>query len=102
MGSTRCKGGLLQEILQLNQATQTPKIINVYKDYTSYNNEIYKEIQYTQDRYKSHPRAKHAPSGFYPTWTAFTGIYPLKHLRMKQVMLPQVGYSSTCLSTPQK
>ena len=21
----------------------------------------------------SHPRAKHAPSGFHPTWTAFTG-----------------------------
>jgi hypothetical protein len=61
----------------------------------------YTKIYNIQKIYKSHPRAKHAPSGFYPTWTAFTGIYPLKHLRMKQVMLPQVGYSSTCLSTPQ-
>ena len=57
---------------------------------------IYKE------RKISHPRAKHAPSSTYSTWTAFTGIYPLKHLRMKQVMPPQVGYSITCLSTPQQ
>ena len=50
----------------------------------------------------SHPRAKRAPSSTYSTWAAFTSIYPLKHLRMKQVMLPQVGYSNTCLSTPQQ
>ena len=49
---------------------------------------------WTRDRKKLHPRAKHAPSGFHPTWTAFTGIYPLKHLRIKQVMPPQVGYST--------
>ena len=37
----------------------------------------------TREIIKSHPRAKHAPSSTYSTWTAFTGIYPLKHLRIK-------------------
>ena len=37
------------------------------------------QIRYTtiqdiqKDTMFSHPRAKHAPSGFNPTWTAFTG-----------------------------
>ena len=110
MGSTKCKGVSLQDVLQLNR-NKLPKpqgfelLTRVIKDTTNeiYNNIRYTKIQDIQGEIKiSHPRAKHAPSSTYSTWTAFTGIYPLKHLRMKQVMPPQVGYSSTCLSTPQK
>ena len=39
-------------------------IYNIHKIFKRYKN--YK-------RETSHPRAKHAPSGFHPTWTAFTG-----------------------------
>jgi hypothetical protein len=41
------------------------------------------KTRYTKEIDNSHPRAKHAPSGTYSTWTAFTGNYPLKHLRIK-------------------
>jgi hypothetical protein len=72
MGSTMCKGGSLQYSLQLNQTTQTPKIRIIQIT------QCYKSLQDIQVKYKkiykSHPRAKHAPSGTYSTWTAFTGI----------------------------
>jgi hypothetical protein len=75
MGSTKCKGGSLQDVLQLNQ-NQLPKPQRItYTVIQCYNNEIYNNTRYTkiQDTQISHPRAKHAPSGFHPTWTAFTG-----------------------------
>ena len=73
------------------------------RDTKIYNNyKINKHTKDTKDTMISHPRAKHAPSSTYSTWTAFTGIYPLEHSRMKQVMPPQVGYLITCLSTPQQ
>jgi hypothetical protein len=81
MGSTMCKGGSLQEVYNLIKSNYpNPKIriiqmiIQCYKVYKSYKDIQYK-IQDMNKRYnKSHPRAKHAPSGTYSTWTAFTGI----------------------------
>ena len=44
------------------------------RDTKRYNNyKINKYTRYTEDAMISHPRAKHAPSGTYSTWTAFTG-----------------------------
>jgi len=81
MGSTRFEGGSLQYTLQLNQTTQNPTIRISYKTTQCYNK--YKKYKDIQEIYKSHPRAKHAPSGSYSTWTAFTDIYPLKHSRTR-------------------
>jgi hypothetical protein len=77
MGSTKCKGGSLQDVLQLNKTNYpNPKelLTQLYNVTTMrYNNTRYTKIQDIQERKISHPRAKHAPSGFHPTWTAFTG-----------------------------
>jgi hypothetical protein len=82
MGSTMCKGGSLQEVYNLIKSNYpNPKIriiqmiIQCYKVYKRYTRDI-QDIQYTRytkDINNSHPRAKHAPSGTYSTWTAFTG-----------------------------
>ena len=49
MGSTRYKGVSLQDVLQLNQ-NQLPKPQRItYTVIQCYNNEIYNNIQYTQD-----------------------------------------------------
>ena len=74
-------GWFVTRNITVESSYPNPKELELLTNYTSYNNEIYNNIQYTQDiqRYKnykreiSHPRAKHAPSGFHPTWTAFTG-----------------------------
>ena len=84
MGSTMCKGGSLQCVFQLNQ-NQLPKpqglelitrlynVTTIMRDTKIYNNyKINNYTKYTQDTMISHPRAKHAPSGFHSTWTAFT------------------------------
>jgi hypothetical protein len=83
MGSTMCKGVSLQDVLQLNQ-TKTPKTpqlelltriiqVTTMRYTTIYNiHKIFKRYK-NYKRKISHPRAKHAPSGFHPTWTAFTG-----------------------------
>ena len=78
-----CKGVSLQDVLQLNQ-TKTPKTpqselltqiiqVTTMRYTTIYNiHKIFKRYK-NYKRKISHPRAKHAPSGFHPTWTAFTG-----------------------------
>ena len=43
----------------------------------------------------SHPRAKHAPSGTYSTWTAFTGNQPQQHLRIKGSIASPSGMLNT-------
>jgi hypothetical protein len=86
MGSTKFEGGSLQEVLQVksNQTTPNPKIriiqmiIQCYKVYkiTRYTRDVQDtqmDTRYTKEINDSHPRAKHAPSGTYSTWTAFTG-----------------------------
>jgi hypothetical protein len=83
MGSTKCKGGLLQDVLQLNQ-NQLPKP---------------KELL-TQLYNVTNPRAKHAPSGFHPTWTAFTGNLTTQALKDKASDASPSGILNTCLSTP--
>jgi hypothetical protein len=81
-----CKGGSLQLVLQLNQITQTPQYQNYLQIITSLQQRDIQDInksitRYTREIIKSHPRAKHAPSGFYPTWTAFTGNLPTQALK---------------------
>ena len=47
MGSTKCKGGSLQDVLQLNQ-NQLPKPQRItYTVIQCYNNEIYNNTRYT-------------------------------------------------------
>jgi hypothetical protein len=60
-----------------------PQIRNTYKNYTSYKMRYtrYKQFKIYKIHTDSHPRAKHAPSGFYPTWTAFTGNLPTQALK---------------------
>ena len=83
MGSTMFEGGSITKGLQLNQVKlpQT-KITFTYKELQSVtkfttctrDTKIYNEYKIYKRCTKSHPRAKHAPSGTYSTWTAFTGI----------------------------
>jgi hypothetical protein len=48
MGSTKCKGGSLQDVLQLNQ-NQLPKPQRItYTVIQCYNNEIYNNTRYTK------------------------------------------------------
>ena len=107
MGSTKCKGGSLQDVLQLNQ-NQLPKPQRItYTVIQCYNNEIYNNTRYTkiqdtQERNISHPRAKHAPSGFHPTWTAFTGNLTTQALKDKASDASPSGILNTCQSTPQQ
>ena len=71
-----CKGGSLQYTLQFNQIKlpKPHKIRVIQMIIQIYNNMRYTiNTRYTRDINKSHPRAKHAPSGTYSTWTAFTG-----------------------------
>ena len=51
--------------------------------------------------HRLHPRAKHAPSGFQPTWTAFTGNLTTQALKDKASAASPSGILNTCLSTPQ-
>jgi hypothetical protein len=60
------------------KTTQTPQLellIQLYNVTTMRYTKRYNihKIQDIQERKISHPRAKHAPSGCHPTWTAFTG-----------------------------
>ena len=76
MGSTMCKGVSLQDVLQLNQ-TKTPKtpqleLLTQIIQVTTMRYTRYKQVKIYK-KHRLHPRAKHAPSGFHPTWTAFTG-----------------------------
>jgi hypothetical protein len=76
MGSTKCKGVSLQDVLQLNQ-NKLPKpqgleLITRIIQVTTMRYTRYKQVKIYK-KYRLHPRAKHAPSGFHPTWTAFTG-----------------------------
>jgi hypothetical protein len=48
----------------------------------------------------SDPRAKHAPSGFNPTWTAFTGNLTTQALKDKASDASPSGILNTCLPTP--
>jgi hypothetical protein len=96
MGSTMFKGVSLQEILQLNQVTQTPNK-NYFKIIQCYNNEIYNNTRKYKDTIISNPRAKHAPSGFNPTWTAFTGNLTTQALKDKASDASPSGILNTCL-----
>jgi len=53
-----------------------------------------------KDTIISNPRAKHAPSGFNPTWTAFTGNLTTQALKDKASDASPSGILNTCLSTP--
>jgi len=46
------------------------------------------------------PRAKHAPSGFNPTWTAFTGNLTTQALKDKASDASPSGILNTCPPTP--
>jgi hypothetical protein len=99
------KGVSLQQILQLDQVTQNPTIRIISR---LYNMITIKNTRYT-NRYKiykatitSNPRAKHAPSGFNPTWTAFTGNLTTQALKDKASDASPSGILNTCLSTPHK
>ena len=86
MGSTKFWGGSLQEVLQFDQKNYPKPILlilqqlqNVTKftmitGYTRDVQDTQMDTRYTKEINDSHPRAKHAPSGTYSTWTAFTGI----------------------------
>ena len=80
MGSTMFEGCSLQQVLQFKSMNypNPQRLIKCQKVYTRFTtNKIYKDVQQIQDIQEtkiSHPRAKHAPSGTYSTWTAFTGI----------------------------
>jgi hypothetical protein len=102
MGSTMCKGGSLQQVLQLNQN----KLPKPHKTRITYKIIQVTTMRYTT-RYKiykatisSNPRAKHAPSGFDPTWTAFTGNLTTQALKDKASDASPGGILNTCLSTP--
>jgi hypothetical protein len=53
-----------------------------------------------KDTIISNPRAKHAPSGFNPTWTAFTGNLTTQALKDKASDASPSGILNTCLPTP--
>jgi hypothetical protein len=53
-----------------------------------------------KDTIISNPRAKHAPSGFNPTWTAFTGNLTTQTLKDKASDASPSGIPNTCLPTP--
>ena len=109
MGSTMCKGGSLQTSLQLNQ-NKLPKpqglelITRLYNVTTM----RYTTIQDIQ-RYKIYKRERFHTLGPSMPQVAITplglpslAIYSLKHLKIKQMVPPQVGYSATYQSTPQQ
>jgi hypothetical protein len=85
MGSTKFWGGSLQEVLQFNQINYPKPILLILQQlqnvtkftiitrYTRDVQDIQMDTRYTKEINDSHPRAKHAPSGTYSTWTAFTG-----------------------------
>ena len=54
-----------------------------------------------KDTITSNPRAKHAPSGCHPTWTAFTGNLTTQTLKDKASDASPSGILNTCLPTPQ-
>jgi hypothetical protein len=57
--------------------TRLELLTNDYTSLQSLQKDVQEDTRYTryeQEINKSHPRAKHAPSGTYSTWTAFTGI----------------------------
>jgi hypothetical protein len=53
-----------------------------------------------KDTIISNPRAKHAPSGCHPTWTAFTGNLTTQALKDKASDVSPSGILNTCLPTP--
>jgi hypothetical protein len=101
MGSTMFKGCSLQEILQLNQI-QLPKPHNknYFKIIQYYNNLDIQQYQMYKDTIISNPRAKHAPSGFNPIWTAFTGNLTTQALKDTASDASPSGILNTCLPTP--
>ena len=74
MGSTRCKGVRYSILYNYIKLPQTPRleIITRIIQVTTMWYTRYKQVKIYK-KYRLHPRAKHAPSGFHPTWTAFTG-----------------------------
>ena len=55
-----------------------------------------------KDTIISNPRAKHAPSGFNPTWTAFTGNLTTQALKDGTSDASPSGILNTCSPTPHK
>jgi hypothetical protein len=53
-----------------------------------------------KDTIISNPRAKHAPNGFNPTWTAFTGNLTTQALKDTASDASPSGILNTCLPTP--
>jgi hypothetical protein len=94
--------------LQLNQLPKPQRLELLTNDYTMLQTMRYTTIQDIQ-RYKIYKRERFHTLGPSMPQVAFTplglpslAIYPLKHLRIKQVVPPQVGYSATYQSTPQQ
>jgi hypothetical protein len=67
-----------------------------------YNNLDIQQYKMYKDTIISNPRAKHAPSGFNPTWTAFTGNLTTQALKDKASDASPSGILNTCLPTPQQ
>ena len=103
MGSTTFKGVSLQDVLQLNQ-NQLPKpqglkLLTKIIQVTTMRYTRYRQVKIYKI-YRLYPRAKHAPSGFNPTWTAFTGNLTTQALKDKASDASPSGILNTCLSTP--